>query len=119
MLVKPPTLFQQRVYDALRQVPAGRVTTYGLLARHLGCRSAQAVGQALRRNPFAPEVPCHRVIAADLHIGGFSGQRSGAQLVRKQALLAQEGVMFDAQGRLEDGQQLFSFGQPIAAPASR
>lgn len=108
MHAKLPTPFQQRVYDALRRVPAGRVTTYGLLARYLGCRSAQAVGQALRRNPFAPEVPCHRVIAANLHIGGFSGQRSGREIRRKLALLAQEGVLFDAQGRLADAQRVVS-----------
>ena len=112
---KHPTLFEQRVYDALQYVPAGCVTTYGLLARHLGCRSAQAVGQALRRNPFAPAVPCHRVIAADLHIGGFTGQRGGAAIRRKQALLAQEGVTFDAQGRLEDTQRIFTFGRAATA----
>ena len=106
---KPVTPFQQRVYTALRRVPAGRVTTYGLLARHLGCRSAQAVGQALRRNPFAPEVPCHRVIAADLHLGGFCGARTGAQIRRKRALLATEGVAFDANGRLADPARVFRF----------
>jgi methylated-DNA-[protein]-cysteine S-methyltransferase len=109
MKTKPTTLFQQRVYAALRRVSTGRVTTYGLLARHLGCRSAQAVGQALRRNPFAPEVPCHRVIAADLRIGGFHGARGGAQIRRKLRLLASEGVMFDAEGRLIEVRRVFRF----------
>ena len=109
MNAKPITPFQQRVYAALRHVPAGCVTTYGLLARHLGCRSAQAVGQALRRNPFAPEVPCHRVIAADLRLGGFCGARAGAQIRRKQALLAKEGVAFDAEGRLVEKRRVFGF----------
>ena len=103
------TPFQQRVYDATCRIPAGRVTTYGLLARHLGCRSAQAVGQALRRNPFAPQVPCHRVIAADLRMGGFCGARDGAQIRRKQRLLAQEGVRFDDQGRLSEARRVFRF----------
>ena len=101
------TPFQQRVYTALRQIPRGRVTTYGLLARHVGCRSAQAVGQALRCNPFAPEVPCHRVIAADLRIGGFQGARSGEQIRRKLRLLAAEGVAFDRQGILLDAGRIF------------
>ena len=109
MSTTPVTPFQQRVYAALRRVSAGHVTTYGLLARHLGCRSAQAVGQALRRNPFAPEVPCHRVIATDLRIGGFCGARTGAQIRRKLRLLAQEGVAFDARGRLADERRVFRF----------
>ena len=107
-----PTPFQQRVYDALRLVPRGRVTTYGLLARHLGCASAQAVGQALRRNPFAPIVPCHRVIASNLTLGGFCGQREGAELRRKTRLLAKEGVRFDAAtGRLAEPARLLALCQ--------
>lgn len=107
MKSKPTTPFQDRVYAALRRVPAGRVTTYGLLAQYLKCRSAQAVGQALRRNPFAPEVPCHRVIAANLRIGGFCGARDGEQLRRKLRLLAKEGVTFDSQGRLKEAGRVF------------
>lgn len=104
-----PTPFQQRVYEALCRVPKGKVTTYGLLARHLKCGSPRAVGQALRRNPFAPRVPCHRVIAADLRLGGFCGARDGTQIRRKQRLLAAEGVAFDAQGRLADPGRVFRF----------
>ncbi len=105
----PPTPFAQRVYAALQQVPAGRVTTYGALARAAGAGSARAVGQALRRNPFAPEVPCHRVIAADLRLGGFNGARAGAPLARKRQLLTDEGVQFDAQGKLVEPWRLFDF----------
>ena len=89
------TPFQRRVYDETRRIPRGTVITYGELARRIGCGSAQAVGQALRRNPFAPEVPCHRVVAADGSLHGFSGERSGAALGRKRALLESEGVTFD------------------------
>lgn len=67
--------FQRRVYLALLDIPRGETITYGELARCVGCRSAQAVGQALKRNPFAPEVPCHRVVAAD---GSLCGYRSCA-----------------------------------------
>jgi O-6-methylguanine DNA methyltransferase len=66
------TPFRFRVYDALRKIPAGKVTTYGLLAKHLKT-SPRAVGGALRHNPYAPYIPCHRVIAADYFVGGFSG----------------------------------------------
>ena len=102
------TEFQRRVYETTGRVPKGRVTTYRLLAHAIGCGSPRAVGQALRRNPVAPEVPCHRVIASDLTIGGFAGKRSGPRIRKKLALLKREGVLFDG-GRLADGRLLFRF----------
>lgn len=84
------TPFQRKVYLALLEVPAGTTITYGELARRIGCRSAQAVGQALKRNPFAPEVPCHRVVAADGSLGGYNGKREGEQVERKRELLNRE-----------------------------
>lgn len=84
------TSFQRRVYLTLLEVPAGETITYGELARRIGCRSAQAVGQALKRNPFAPDVPCHRVIAADGSLGGYNGKRDGEELERKRQLLNSE-----------------------------
>lgn len=85
------TPFQRKLYMELLRVPCGTTITYSELARRIGCRSAQAVGQALRRNPYAPEVPCHRVVAADGTLGGFNGMRKGEQVERKRALLAEEG----------------------------
>lgn len=93
--------FARRVYSALMKVPAGRVITYAALGHRIGCRSPRAIGQALRSNPFAPRVPCHRVIASDLGPGGFSGHTSGPELARKLRLLAAEGVHFK-NGRLAD-----------------
>lgn len=84
------TAFQRKVYLELLNVPRGQTITYGELGRRIGCRSAQAIGQALRRNPFAPDVPCHRVIAADGSLCGFNGQRQGEQLERKRKLLDAE-----------------------------
>ncbi len=105
--MREPTVFERRVYAALREVPAGRVTTYGSLARRIGSGSARAVGQALRRNPFAPEVPCHRVIATNGMIGGYAGATDGPQLRRKRGLLAAEGVEFDKCGNLIDAARLW------------
>ena len=87
--------FRKKVYLALLDVPRGETITYGELARRIGCRSAQAVGQALRHNPFAPEVPCHRVIAADGTLCGFNGHRDGPELVRKRRLLSEEGARLE------------------------
>ncbi len=102
-----PTPFEARVYAAVRRVPAGRVTTYAALAAAVGCRSPRAVGQALRRNPFAPEVPCHRVIRSDGRPGGYGGATGGARAARKRALLAAEGVRF-VRGRLADPHRIVS-----------
>jgi methylated-DNA-[protein]-cysteine S-methyltransferase len=71
MRTVPP--FHQRVYDAAREIPPGQTLSYGQLAARLGAPgSARAVGQALGRNPFAIIVPCHRVLAANGRVGGFS-----------------------------------------------
>lgn len=89
------TPFQRKVYLELLKVPAGETITYGELARRIGCRSAQAVGQALKRNPFAPDVPCHRVVGSDGSLGGYYGHRDGPELERKRQLLIQEGSNVD------------------------
>ncbi len=108
------TPFQRRVYDCLVRVPPGRVVTYGALARAIGCRAPQAVGQALKKNPFAPTVPCHRVVATAGRPGGFYGEISGATLERKFALLKAEGVRFGADGRLEDAESVLLADVPPA-----
>jgi methylated-DNA-[protein]-cysteine S-methyltransferase len=97
---RPPTAFEQKVYAALLKIPSGRVTTYKLLAQSIRCHSSQAVGQALKRNPSAPEVPCHRVIRSNLKLGGYQGQTGGASLQKKIKLLKKEGVDVDAAGLL-------------------
>ena len=84
--IKPiGTDFQRRVWHALLEIPYGETTTYGNIARRLGCRSAQAVGQAVGRNPIAIIVPCHRVVGSD---GSMTGYAYG--LERKEYLLALE-----------------------------
>jgi len=85
------TGFQRKVYALTKKVPKGKVTSYSAIAKKLKS-SPRAVGQALRVNPFAPVVPCHRVIKADGTIGGFSGETKGKQIQRKIAMLRREGV---------------------------
>ncbi len=71
MSATPP--FHQRVYAVARRMVPGETMTYGEMARLLGePGAARAVGQALGHNPFAPIVPCHRILAADGRAGGFS-----------------------------------------------
>ena len=105
---REPTEFEQRVYAATRRIPRGRVTTYQMLAREISCGSNQAVGQALKRNPFAPEVPCHRVVRTDLTLGGFAGQTEGKKITKKKRLLKEEGVLLDEAGKVP-ADQVFAF----------
>ena len=74
----------------------------------------------MRRNPFAPVVPCHRVIAASLELGGFSGSWGpGCESVqRKRRMLAEEGVAFNDSGRLADTRCLMGEGELRAAAAA-
>ena len=66
------TAFQKRVWTALLTIPYGETLSYGEIAKMVGCRSAQAVGQAVGANPIALIIPCHRVIAAHGKIGGYA-----------------------------------------------
>ncbi len=84
------TPFQQAVLNEVSKVPRGEVVTYGDLAIRIGKpRAARAVGQALGSNPVPIVVPCHRVIASDGSLGGYSGRRG---IKTKEALLALEGA---------------------------
>ena len=82
------TPFQQRVWAALRAIPAGETRQYGELARLLGS-GPRAVGGACRANPIPLFVPCHRVVAAG-GAGGFMGRIEGPALALKQWLLHHE-----------------------------
>lgn len=79
------TPFQRRVWDALLTIPYGHTATYGDIARLIGCRSAQAVGGAIGRNPISIIIPCHRVIGSDGSLTGYAGG-----INRKRALLLLE-----------------------------
>jgi methylated-DNA-[protein]-cysteine S-methyltransferase len=92
--------FQRRVYEVTRAIAPGEVLTYGEVARRIGePGAARAVGQALGANPFAPVVPCHRVLAAGGRSGGFSAQGGAATKLKmleiEHARLGGEPGLFD------------------------
>ncbi|KAI1780831.1 methylated-DNA--cysteine S-met [Hypoxylon cercidicola] len=97
------TVFEKKVWTLLCQIPRGSVSTYALVSAHLGS-SPRAVGNALRRNPFAPQVPCHRVVATGGALGGFKGKwprgGEGITIDEKRRLLRGEGVKIDERGRV-------------------
>ncbi|RDW72285.1 MGMT family protein [Aspergillus mulundensis] len=117
-ITQHPTLTRLRktLYLCLLQIPPGQWTTYAALAKHVNS-SARAVGTAMRLNPLAPGVPCHRVLGSDGGLGGYMGTppaKASAQskgsaigsergkegnLDRKRRMLEEEGVRFDSRGR--------------------
>jgi O-6-methylguanine DNA methyltransferase len=84
--------YEERVWKLMEKIPKGKVTTYGLIARKLNTNAYRAVGNACRENPYAPRVPCHRVVKSDGTIGGFGGKTSGKTIEKKIQLLRKEGV---------------------------
>jgi methylated-DNA-[protein]-cysteine S-methyltransferase len=92
--------FHRRVYEITRAIPPGEVRTYGEVARRLGePGAARAVGQALGKNPFAPVIPCHRVLAAGGKSGGFSAEGGANTKLR---MLEIEGTRFGGERGLFD-----------------
>ena len=84
--------FREKVYEITKQIPKGKVATYGQLARLAGnAKAARAVGAFMRVNPNAPHTPCHRVVARDGSLTGYSGIGG---IIGKKKMLEVEGVLF-------------------------
>ena len=85
------TKFQQKVWKYLMNIPKGKVKTYKEVAKAIKSpKSARAVANACGKNPYAPKIPCHRVIRSDGSLGGYSG-RGGIK--KKLRLLRSEKVI--------------------------
>ena len=82
------TEFQQKVWQRLLAIPYGEVTTYGVIAKEIGCKSAQAAGGAVGRNPISIIIPCHRVVGANSSLTGYAGG-----LEKKEFFLKLEGYI--------------------------
>ena len=101
------TPFRKQMLTLLCQIPRGRYSTYQAMSEHVTKTShktcARAVGNAMRNNPFAPEVPCHRVLANDGTLGGFGGYwgEGGKFANKKHQILHEEGVRFDSKGKVK------------------
>ena len=90
--VLPTMTFNQKVWAMTARVPRGKIATYGQIARALGTQAYRAVGNALNHNPYAPQVPCHRIVGSDGALTGFA-----AGVTKKREMLAREGVKFRGQ----------------------
>lgn len=82
------TSFQKKVWKTLLKIPRGEVRTYAWVAQQIGTpKAVRAVGSAVGKNPFAPQVPCHRVVRSDGGLGGYSGAgglKKKVQLLKKE-----------------------------------
>ena len=84
------TKFQLKVWAHLRKIPRGSVKTYSQVAKDIGKPLAiRAVANAIGKNPYAPKIPCHRVIRSNRSLGGYSG-KGGVKT--KRFLLKKEGI---------------------------
>ena len=85
------TKFQLKVWKYLKTIPKGKIRTYKQVAAAINSpKSARAVANACAKNPYAPKIPCHRVIRSDGSLGGYSG-KGGINTKRK--LLKSEGIL--------------------------
>ena len=96
MTKRLPSKFEEKVLEAVGQVPTGRVATYKFLARAVGrARAVRAVGNALNKNPALIKTPCHRIVRSDGKVGGY---RRGIR--KKLLLLKREGIEMDAKNKI-------------------
>ncbi len=96
--------FAKDCYELLRRVPQGYVTTYKDLALALNSKAFRAVGQIMKKNPYAPEVPCHRVVCSNGNLGDFVHGKEA-----KKKLLEKEGLSFQKEKILNFDKHKFLF----------
>ncbi|HOR52681.1 MAG TPA: MGMT family protein [Candidatus Pacearchaeota archaeon] len=96
--------FNEKCYSILVKVPKGKVTTYKEIARKLNSKAYRAVGNAMNKNPYAPKVPCHRVVKSNGEVGGFAfGVKKKIEMLKK------EGVYIDKNNKIDLKEYLFKF----------
>jgi O-6-methylguanine DNA methyltransferase len=87
--------FREKVYEITREIPKGKVATYGQIAKIVGKpKAARAIGAFMRMNPDAPHTPCHRVVSSVGVLTGYSGVGGVKQ---KREMLIKEGVNFNGE----------------------
>jgi len=93
--------FSERCYEILRKVSKGRITTYKEIAKALNTKAYRAVGNAMNKNPYAPEVPCHRVVSSDGNIGGFAhGTKKKIEMLKKEGIETKNDEIVDFEDKM-------------------
>ena len=93
---------EQKVYKKLMQVPKGKITTYGDLAKAVGLKNGQrAIGRIMNKNPYPAIIPCHRVIKSDGKIGGYAyGEEIKQNMLNKEGIKIQKGKILDLKNKI-------------------
>ncbi len=97
--------FQQKVLDLCKKIPRGRVSTYKEIGKALGGKGQvyRAVGRALKDNPCAPKIPCHRVVSSGGSLGGYAGKMNSKKkisLLKKEKVFVKKGKIVDFKKKL-------------------
>lgn len=92
----------KKIYKKLLEVPKGKITTYGELAKAVGLKNGQrAVGKIMNKNPYPVIIPCHRVIKSDGKIGGYAyGEKIKSNMLSKEGIKIQNGKILDLENSI-------------------
>lgn len=92
----------KKIYKKLLEVPKGKITTYGELAKAVGLKNGQrAVGKIMNKNPYPVIIPCHRVIKSDGKIGGYAyGEEIKSNMLAKEGIKIQNGKILDLENTI-------------------
>jgi methylated-DNA-[protein]-cysteine S-methyltransferase len=90
---------EEKVYKKLLEVPKGKITTYGDLAKAIGLKNGQRmIGRIMNKNPYPVIVPCHRVIKSDGKIGGYAwGEKVKAKMLSNEGIKIKNGKILDVE----------------------
>ena len=93
--------FNKKVYGLCRKIPKGKISTYKILSKKLNSKAYRAVGTAMNKNPFAPEIPCHRVVNSNGKVGKFaSGTENKIKILKKEGIQINKGKIEDFENKL-------------------
>ena len=92
----------KKIYKKLLEVPKGKITTYGELAKAVGLKNGQrTIGQIMNKNPYPVIIPCHRVIRSDGNIGGYAyGEEIKSNMLTREGIIIKNGKIYDLENKI-------------------
>ena len=92
----------KKIYKKLLEVPKGKITTYGELAKAVGLKNGQrAVGKIMNKNPYPVIIPCHRVVKSDGKIGGYAyGEEIKSDMLTREGIVIKNGKILDLENKI-------------------